>query len=119
MKKLIVLLVIASVGGYLFLSKKGSMVKNVAMSYLIAPNYINEEGATLSTRITVPEGFLRVNYSEGSFQKYVQNYTLLHFIAKILNYDGNEYMYQSGHVGILDIPVPANGLLREMRGVKA
>jgi hypothetical protein len=27
-----------------------------------------------------------------------------------MNYDGNEYMYQSGHVGILDIPVPSNGL---------
>lgn len=107
---MIFLLIVASAVGYFFLSKKGKVVKNVAMSYIISSNYVNKEGVTLSTRVLIPEGFTRVNYPEGSFQKYIQDYTLLPFQAKIINYDGNEYMYQSGHIGILNIPVPSNGL---------
>lgn len=107
---MIFLLIVASAVGYFFLSKKGKVVKNVAMSYIISPNYVNKEGITLSTRVLIPEGFTRVNYPEGSFQKYIQDYALLPFQAKIINYDGNEYMYQRGHIGILDIPVPSNGL---------
>jgi hypothetical protein len=110
MKKVIILLVIASAAGYLLLTKKGNMAKNVAMSYIISPSHVYEEGRTISERILVPQGYTRVQYSEGSFQKYIQDYDVLDFEAKIINYDGNEYVFQGGHVGVLDISVPANGL---------
>ena len=32
------------------------------------------------------------------------------FGSKVINFDGNEYGYQKGHVGVLEIPVPSNGL---------
>lgn len=30
--------------------------------------------------------------------------------SKIINYDGSKYFWQLGHIGILEIPVPENGL---------
>jgi len=49
-------------------------------------------------------------YPKGSFQEYLRNYKLKSFGTKIINYDGSEYYWQKGHIGILDIPVPKNGL---------
>lgn len=110
MKKLIVGVVVLGVAGFFLFSKEGKVVKNVAMSYVLPTEFVNEEGATIKERITVPEGYERVVYSENTFQHYVQNYPLKSFGSKIINYDGNEYGYQRGHVGILEIPVPSNGL---------
>ena len=54
--------------------------------------------------------YKRVAYLKGSFQTYLRNYSLKVFGAKIINYDNSEYYWQQGHIGILDIPVPKNGL---------
>lgn len=110
MKKFIGSLLILGVIGFLFFSKKGKTVKNVALSYVTPVNLINETGATVSERIKLPEGYTRASYIEGSFQQYIQSYALKPYDAQIINYDGNPYVYQSGHVGILEVPVPSNGL---------
>lgn len=34
----------------------------------------------------------------------------LRFGSKIINYDKSDYFWQQGHIGILEIPVPENGL---------
>lgn len=65
---------------------------------------------TISERIKVPDTYTRVKYPEGSFSSYIQNYKLKSFDAKVINYDGKPYVYQSGHVGVLEVPVPSNGL---------
>ncbi len=100
------------VGGvsFFFFSKKGKVIKNVAKSYVLSPNYINKDGMTISERIKVPDTYTRVKYPEGSFSSYIQNYKLKSFDAKVINYDGKPYVYQSGHVGVLEVPVPSNGL---------
>ena len=71
---------------------------------------INEEGNTIATRVKRPEGFKRVDYPKGSFQDYLRHYKLKAFGSKIINYDGSEYFWQRGHIGILEVPVPENGL---------
>ena len=111
MKKLLFILVAVGLLSFMFFTKKGKVVKNVALSYVVpTPNHINSEGATIAERILVPENFSRAEYPEGSFSKYIQQYPLKAFDAKIINYDGEEYVYQKGHVGILEVPVPSNGL---------
>jgi len=110
MKKLVFLLLAVGVLSFLFFTKKGKVAKNVALGYVITPNYINSKGATIAKRIVVPENFKRTVYPEGSFSAYVQTYALKPFDAKIINYDGEDYVYQSGHVGVLEVPVPSNGL---------
>ncbi|TYA84126.1 DUF4846 domain-containing protein [Seonamhaeicola marinus] len=71
---------------------------------------INSDGLTIKTRVQTPKGFKRVTYPKGSFQEYLRNYKLKAYGSKIINYDGSEYYWQRGHIGILDIPVPKNGL---------
>ena len=71
---------------------------------------IKPKGATISDRVLLPEGFKRVAYPKGSFQSYLRNYALKPFGTKIINYDKTEYYWQKGHIGILDISVPENGL---------
>lgn len=110
MKKIIFGLILVGLIAFLFFSKQGSVIKNTAITYVIKPSYINEVGATVSERIKLPEGFVRSVYPAGSFQKYLQDYQLKAFGSKVINYDGSEYGYQKGHVGVLEIPVPSNGL---------
>lgn len=34
------------------------------------------------------------------------------FAAEVINYDGNPYGYQGGHVGVFDLSVPSHGLMQ-------
>ncbi len=72
--------------------------------------YINKQGKTIKERVRLPEGYKRVTYPKGSFQEYLRHYNLKEFGTKIINYDNTEYYWQYGHIGILDISVPKNGL---------
>ncbi|MBR9916077.1 MAG: DUF4846 domain-containing protein, partial [Algicola sp.] len=71
---------------------------------------INKENLTIFTRVNVPEGYSRVTYPKGSFQEYLRHYSLKPFGSKIVNYDDTNYFWQGGHIGVLEIPVPKNGL---------
>jgi len=73
-------------------------------------NLIHKDGLTIKSRVNTPEGYKRVNYLTKSFEEYLRNYKLRPFGSKIINYDNTEYYWQNGHIGVLDIPVPKNGL---------
>lgn len=113
MKKTSLLLVIIS--GYLlviafqFKPFKES-VKSVTSITVEKTNHVNKTGMTIKSRVTIPDGYKRVTYPKGSFQTYLRNYKLKPFGTKIINYDNSEYYWQGGHIGVLDIPVPKNGL---------
>jgi len=110
MRKLLIGIILIAFGYFFFSSEKGTVIKNTALTFVTTPSYLNEAGMTVASRILVPENFKRSSYQSGSFAAYLQQYTLLSFDAKIINYDGEPYIYQQGHVGVLDVPVPSNGL---------
>ncbi len=110
MKKIVVVLLLMVLFAFFFFTEKGKLVKNTALTYVAPVSYVNEAGLTVDQRIKTPEGYTRSEYAQGSFQKYLQQYPLKEFGAKVVNYDGNDYVYQSGHVGVLEVPVPTNGL---------
>jgi len=85
-------------------------VKQTVTAVITKPSYLNETGKTVYSRVKVPDGFKRVVYDSSSFQHYIRHQSLKAFGAKVINYDGNPYFYQLGHVGVLDVSVPANGL---------
>ena len=110
MRKLVGVLFILGLFCYFVFTKKGAVTRNVALSYVVETNHIEENGGTISERILLPENFRRAYYKEHTFERYLQEYALKPFEAEIINYDGEPYIYQQGHVGILEIPVPKNGL---------
>jgi len=85
-------------------------IKQITTALVVTPTYIDEQGQTIKNRVLIPEGYKRVNYAEGSFEEYVRNYPLKTFGAKVINYDGSLYFNQLGHFGVLEVPVPKNGL---------
>ncbi|SDW36945.1 protein of unknown function (4846) [Lutibacter oricola] len=85
-------------------------VKQVAKAIVTSPSYLNKEGLIVKDRVIIPAGFERKTSKVGSFESYIRNYTLKPFGAKVINYDGSHYFNQIGHFGVLDIPVPENGL---------
>ena len=91
-------------------TKPGKQARTATVAMLSSPDYILAEGTTVQSRVALPEGFSRTTYPEGSFQEYLRNYDLKTFGSKVINYDGSEYGYQSGHIGVLELPVPENGL---------
>ncbi|WP_340154839.1 DUF4846 domain-containing protein [uncultured Winogradskyella sp.] len=74
------------------------------------PSLIDKDSLTIRSRVNLPIGFKRVVYKSGSFEEYLRNYKLNAFGSKIINYDDTNYFWQGGHVGVLEIPVPKNGL---------
>ena len=72
--------------------------------------FINKDSLTIHTRVNLPLGYKRVTYARQSFKTYLRNYTLKPFGSQIINYDNSEYYWQGGHIGVLDIAVPKNGL---------
>ena len=84
-------------------------IKTIA-AVIETPSLINKDSLTIKSRTNTPNGYKRVAYTKGSFQDYLRNYKLKPFGAKIINYDDTEYFWQGGHIGILNIPVPKNGL---------
>lgn len=111
MKKIMLLLLLAV--GLIIIFFKIEPVQhatNAIISEIKPAALINKEGLTIKSRVELPEGYTRVKYPTGSFQEYLRNYGLQPFGTKIINYDDSEYFWQFGHIGILDIPVPKNGL---------
>ena len=111
MKKVLLLLsllIAALVLGF-HLKPIGKVVDTVA-TIVETPSLINKDSLTIKSRVNVPEGYRRVTYPIGSFEDYLRNYKLKPFGSKIINYDDSEYFWQGGHIGVLEIPVPKNGL---------
>lgn len=90
--------------------KPAENANNTIAAVLEAPDLINKDSLTIKSRVNIPNGYKRIAYSKGSFQDYLRNYKLKPFGTKIINYDDTPYFWQGGHIGILDISVPKNGL---------
>jgi hypothetical protein len=111
MKKLLLIIcILASLVVLAFQFKPVKKVVNTVKASIETPSLINKDSLTIASRVNIPEGYKRVNYPNGSFQDYLRNYKLKPFGSKIINYDDSEYFWQRGHIGILEIPVPKNGL---------
>lgn len=83
---------------------------NMATAYVSTPNLLQKDSLTIASRVKPPKGYKRVNYPKGSFENYLRHYKLKPFGSKIINYDNTNYFWQGGHIGILEVPVPSNGL---------
>lgn len=111
MKKVVFILLITS--GIIVLAfqlKPVKSVANIVEAVNETPSLINKDSLTIKSRVNVPTSYKRVDYVKGSFEDYLRKYKLKSFGSKIINYDDSEYYWQGGHIGILDIPVPKNGL---------
>jgi hypothetical protein len=95
---------------FIVVSSLNPVKQTVVASSLTKPSYVNNTGMTVKSRVKIPEGFSRIQYSQGSFQEYIRNYALKPSGSKVINYDGSPYFYQLGHIGVLEVPVPKNGL---------
>ncbi len=84
-----------------------SMISAVSVE---TPGLIDEDSLTIGSRVNLPIGYHRVAVKQGSFQAYLRDYKLKPFGSKIINYDTSEYFWQDGHIGILEVAVPKNGL---------
>ncbi|EDP71520.1 hypothetical protein FBALC1_03512 [Flavobacteriales bacterium ALC-1] len=109
-KGLLVLLTIIAIGLIAFQLKPVKKAVDTVTAIIETPSLINKDSLTIKSRVNIPEGYKRVSYSKGSFEEYLRNYKLKAFGSKIINYDDSEYFWQGGHIGILEIPVPKNGL---------
>ena len=109
-KVLLAILILTSLAVLAFKFKPVKKVVSIVKSSIETPSLINKDSLTIASRVNIPEGYKRVNYPNGSFQDYLRNYKLKPFGSKIINYDDSEYFWQRGHIGILEVPVPKNGL---------
>ncbi|WP_426431229.1 DUF4846 domain-containing protein [Winogradskyella sp. HB-48] len=110
MKKVILLLFIIGLVFLAFYFKPVEKAYDTVKAVIETPSLINKDSLTIKSRVNIPAGFRRVEYPKGSFEDYLRNYKLKTFGSKIINYDNTEYFWQLGHIGILEIPVPKNGL---------
>ncbi len=111
MKKLLAIIILCSALCIVaFQFKPVEQTVKTVMASVKTANHINEDSLTIQSRVNVPSGYHRVDYSKGSFEDYLRNYRLKAFGSKIINYDDTAYFWQGGHIGILEIPVPSNGL---------
>lgn len=109
-KKIVVFSAILVVFIAVFQIKEVRPTVTAIKTIFVKPNLINKEGDSISARVKTLNGFKRVVYPKGTFQEYIQNYPLKPHGTKVINYDGSAYFYQSGHIGILNLSVPKNGL---------
>jgi len=111
MKRVILLVcLVFSISAVVYKIKPIKRTTNALIASIKPVTLLNKDGLNIKSRANLPTGYKRVAYAKGSFQEYLRNYKLKPFGTKIINYDATEYFWQQGHVGILDIDVPKNGL---------
>lgn len=110
MKKVFLQLFIIGLVFVAFQFKPVEKAYNTVKAVIETPGLINKDSLTIKSRVKAPIGYSRVEYARGSFEDYLRNYKLKTFGSKIINYDNTEYFWQRGHIGILEVPVPKNGL---------
>ena len=71
-------------------------------------NYINPEGMTISKRINLPEGFIRVDTDD--YGKFIRDLPLLPDKSPVLLYDGSKKANQTSHLAVIDIDVGEQNL---------
>lgn len=109
-KPLVIILILASLAVLAFQLKPIEKAVETVKASIETPSLVNKDSITIASRVNIPKGYKRVGYTNGSFQDYLRQYKLKPFGSKIINYDDTNYYWQGGHIGVLEIPVPKNGL---------
>jgi hypothetical protein len=73
-------------------------------------NIINETGNTIESRFKVPEGYIRIPATEGSFAKYLHSLPLKKHLSKVMLYNGSQKINQSAHESVVDLKIGKNNL---------
>jgi len=68
-------------------------------------NLINKEGLTIKDRYLPIEGYLRVEYEEGSFAEFLRNQKLKPYGEKVLYYDGREKSPKGVYDSVFDVDI--------------
>jgi hypothetical protein len=110
MKKGLLLLLLFTIVMLAYQLKPVKKAVDTVTAIIETPSLINKDSTSIKSRVDCPEGYKRVTYIAGSFEEYLRNYKLKTFGSKIVNYDDTNYFWQGGHIGVLEIPVPKNGL---------
>ena len=111
MKKVILILFIcASLIVFALQFKPVEKAVGIVSAVIDTPGLVNKDSLTIASRVNIPKGYKRVDYAKGSFETYLRHYKLKAFGSKIINYNDTNYFWQGGHIGILEISVPKNGL---------
>ncbi|WP_054852703.1 DUF4846 domain-containing protein [Olleya sp. ITB9] len=105
---LIILIIVTLV--LLFYQLNPKPIKHFVNAVTKTVQLLDKDSLTIASRVNTPKGFERLSYPKESFQEYLRHYNLKPFGSKIINYDNSEYYWQKGHIGVLEVPVPKNGL---------
>ena len=65
---------------------------------------VNRDGVTMPERIPAPEGYRRVEASEGSFAEYMRTLRLKPDGSPVLLFDGREKGNQGAHAAVFELP---------------
>ena len=68
-------------------------------------NLIHKEGLTIKDRYLPIEGYLRVEYEEGSFAEFLRNQKLKPYGEKVLYYDGREKSPKGVYDSVFDVDI--------------
>jgi len=68
-------------------------------------NLVNKEGLTIKDRYLPIEGYLRVEYEEGSFAEFLRNQKLKPYGEKVLYYDGREKSPKGVYDSVFDVDI--------------
>lgn len=66
---------------------------------------IDESGRDVATRFKVPEGFVRVSCTDGSFPYFLRSMPLKKHLSKVLLYNGSQKINQSAHEAVVDLKI--------------
>lgn len=78
-----------------------------------AASLMQSDGTTLETRISVPEGYTRVEEENGSLGAFLRSYPLCPDGSEVLLYDGTPKSNQNAHVAVFDMPVISTSDLQQ------
>jgi hypothetical protein len=71
-------------------------------------SYFNESESRVKTRFNTPEGYTRVESSEGSFGDYLQNLPLKSHGSQVRHFDGTLKYNTSAYCAVVDLPLKGN-----------
>jgi hypothetical protein len=71
-------------------------------------SYFNESESRVKTRFNTPEGYTRVESSEGSFDDYLQNLPLKSHGSQVRHFDGTLKYNTSAYCAVVDLPLKGN-----------
>ena len=83
----------------------GASIDTESVNIPQPPNYIQPEGRTLDTRISVPVGYTRIDSSTDEITGFIRTIALKDDGSIVLKYDGAPIGNQNNHVAVFDINI--------------